>query len=82
MRRRVAGLAAAVLAAVAAAAAQAPQGAPAPIFQSQVTYVELVVTVTGPGGGFVPGLSQADFEVLDDGQPQAVESLAMVDLAA
>ena len=80
MRRYLAGLAAAGLGAIGAAHAQ--QQPPLPTFQSQVTYVELVVSVAGPGGAFVPGLSAADFDVLEDGQPQAIESLAMVDLAA
>jgi VWFA-related protein len=80
MKRHLAGMAAAACGAIATAHAQ--QSPPLPTFQSQVTYVELVVSVTGPGGAFVPGLSAADFEVLEDGEPQAIESLAMVDLAA
>jgi len=82
MSRRVAGVAAAVVGAVVASAAQGPPAAPLPTFQSQVTYVELVVGVQEAGGAFVPGLTARDFEVLEDGTPQRIESLAMVDLAA
>jgi len=82
MSRRVAGVAAAVVGAVVASAAQGPPAAPLPTFQSQVTYVELVVGVQEAGGAFVPGLTARDFEVLEDGTPQTIESLAMVDLAA
>ena len=83
MRRRLGGvLAAAALGSVALTAGQPQQGTPAPTFQSQITYVELVVSVAGADGAFVPGLTAADFEVLEDGGPQAIESFAMVDLAA
>ena len=75
------GLLVASLTSAALTAGQGPQ-APAPTFQSQVTYVELVVSAAGADGAFVPGLTAADFEVLEDGDRQAIESFAMVNLAA
>lgn len=78
MTRWAAGIAAAAFGA--AVAAQTPP--PGPTFQSQVTYVELVVSVAGPAGAFVPGLTARDFEVIEDNVPQTIESLSMVDLAA
>ena len=83
MKERLLGgvLTAAALGSAALAAGQPPQ-APAPTFQSQVTFVELVVSVADADGGFVPGLTAADFEVLEDGDRQAIESFAVVNLAA
>jgi Ca-activated chloride channel family protein len=41
-------------------------------FRSSVDLVNVTVTVTDASGRFVPGLTQEDFEVFEDGQPQQV----------
>lgn len=81
MRARLLGGALLALGVATVTAGQSPQAPPTPTFQSQVTYVELVVSVAGADGAFVPGLTAADFEVLEDGDRQTIESFAMVDLA-
>ena len=69
MRERLlGGVLAAALGSVALTAGQSRQETPVPTFQSQVTYVELVASVAGADGAFVPGLTAADFEVLEDGE--------------
>ncbi|HWM91578.1 MAG TPA: hypothetical protein VN493_12500 [Thermoanaerobaculia bacterium] len=42
---------------------------------------QLYVTVTRPIGGAALGLTAADFEILDDGEPQAVSTFSRGDLA-
>lgn len=41
-------------------------------FRSAVDMVPVSVTVTGPDGRFVPGLTAADFTVFEDGIPQQI----------
>jgi VWFA-related protein len=64
-----------------APSAQAPpppvQG---PTFRVAVDYVEVDAVVTDRDGRFVRGLTQDDFEVLEDGKPQAVTAFTLVDL--
>jgi Ca-activated chloride channel family protein len=43
-----------------------------PVFESGVELVNLTVTVTDAQSEYVRGLTQADFEVLEDGVPQAL----------
>jgi len=64
------------LLALAAAPAQsaAPQGAPVATIKTQVRRVLVDVVVTNNKGEAVTGLRQADFEVLEDGKPQAIAS--------
>lgn len=81
-RRLVGGVLVAALGSAALTAGQSPQAPTAPTFQSQVTNVELVVSAAGADGAFVRGLTAADFEVFEDGDRQAIESFALVDLAA
>ena len=81
-RRLFGGVLVVALGSAALTAGQSPQAPPIPAFRSQVTNVELVVSVAGSDGAFVRGLTAADFEVLEDGDRQAIESFAMVDLAA
>ena len=52
---------------------------PARQFSSAVNLVEAYVTVTDRTGAPVTGLRASDFEVLDDGQPQAIQAFAAGD---
>ncbi|HEX2059739.1 MAG TPA: VWA domain-containing protein [Thermoanaerobaculia bacterium] len=53
-------------------------------FQERVDihYIEVPVTVIGRDGAPVRGLSKANFEIRDDGQPRTIESFDAVDFAA
>lgn len=55
-----------------------------PAFQEKVTvsYVEVPVTVIGTGGGAVRGLTQANFEVFDDGEKRPIDSFEAIDFAS
>jgi VWFA-related protein len=57
-----------------------PQAAPTPAFPAAVDLVTVDVVVVDAKGRAVPGLSQADFSVLENGQPQAVTSFEAVQL--
>ncbi len=78
--------AAGLLLATALAAAQAPPApptvAPTPevTFKVEVNYVEEDVRVVDRDGTFVRGLKQEDFQVLEDGKPQKVQTFGMVDI--
>jgi VWFA-related protein len=73
-----------ILAAVcggALAAQQAPAPAPPPpTFRVEVNYVEVDATVTDATGAVVTDLTQDDFEVLEDGRPQAVTAFSLVSI--
>ncbi len=58
------------------------QQAPAPsiTFQVEVNYVDIDAVVTDERGNFVPGLSKEDFELLEDGKPQAISTFSLVDI--
>jgi Ca-activated chloride channel family protein len=43
-----------------------------PSFRSDVELISLTVSVTGPGGRYVSGLSADDFDISEDGQPQEI----------
>jgi VWFA-related protein len=61
---------------------QAPPTAPeVPVFGSQTAAVVVDVVVRDKKGKLVRDLTAADFTVLEDGAPQAVESLRVVDTA-
>jgi VWFA-related protein len=74
----------------AALSAQSQPPAPAPIpeppaqpaitFRAEVNYVEVDARVLDGKGGFVPGLTAADFEVLEDGKPQKVAAFTFVNI--
>src|SRR4051794_40026842 len=64
---------------VSGVAAQQAPNAPV-VFRAAVNYVELDATVTDVRGNTVADLQQADFEVLEDGKPQAIATFARVDL--
>jgi VWFA-related protein len=65
-----------------AAPAQDAQKAPPPTFPGRVEQVTVDVVVTDKKGVPVTGLTRDDFEVLEDGVPQAVVSLEAVDVPA
>jgi VWFA-related protein len=60
--------------------AQAPQTAPSVTFQVEVNYVDVDVVVTDERGNFVSGLTREDFEVLEDGKLQKVDTFAYVEI--
>lgn len=70
-------------------AQQPPQPAPAPTaaqqappvtFRAEINYVEVDATVTDAKGNPVTGLTQADFEVFEDGKPQAITTFSAVNI--
>ena len=61
-----------------AAASQAT--APEVTFKVEVNYVEEDVRVVDRDGNFVRGLKLEDFQVLEDGRPQKVQTFGMVDI--
>ena len=60
-------------------AAQSPP-TPEVTFKVEVNYVEEDVRVVDRDGNFVRGLKREDFQVLEDGRPQKVETFGMVDI--
>jgi VWFA-related protein len=63
------------------ARAQAPKAAQ-PTFQTSVNLVDVDVTVKDAAGGFVSGLTADDFEVLEDGRPQTIQTFSYIELPA
>jgi VWFA-related protein len=59
-----------------ALAASSSAQEPIPQFSSRTDLILLDVVVRDGAGGFVHGLSPADFTVLEDGQPRPVEALS------
>ena len=74
-----------LVAAVAQAPAQ-PPAQPRPVsqppvtFKVEVNYVEIDANVTDAQGNFVRTLTKDDFQILEDGKPQAVTVFSMVDI--
>src|SRR5687768_818354 len=64
---------------VATTLAQQPPQQPAPTFKSGTQVVELDVRVFDKDGRFVTGLTPADFEVIEDGAAQKVQTFFYVD---
>ena len=63
--------------AAAAVAAQVPAGQePRPVFSSSVQLVEVYATVTDAKGEPITGLREADFQVRENGAPQAISTFA------
>ena len=69
--------------------AQAPAPAPAPpqpssqppvTFKVEVNYVEIDAHVTDAQGNFVRTLTKDDFQIVEDGKPQALTAFSMVDI--
>ena len=71
-----------VVACVAAAGVAAQQGITPPpvVFRSEVNYVEVDAIVTDARGAVVSDLTEADFEILEDGRPQKIATFAQVEL--
>ena len=61
-------------------AGQPPAGTPGPTFKVQVDYVEVDVLVTDGRGNYVRDLKREDFQVFEDGKPQAVTNFALIDI--
>jgi VWFA-related protein len=85
MRHRVLSIVLAVLCCTTDPAGQQPRspGPPepqTPTFKLQVEYVELDVRVTDAKGNFVRNLTQDDFQVLEDGNPQTITAFSLVDI--
>jgi VWFA-related protein len=51
-----------------------------PSFRASISVVEVDAFVTDQTGAFVKDLTAADFELLEDGRPQAIRSFSLVDL--
>lgn len=61
--------------------APAPPQEPPPVtFRVEVNYVEVDAVVTDAQGGIVTDLTQADFDVLEDGRPQKITAFSLVNL--
>lgn len=54
--------------------------APAVTFQTEITYVDLDVTVTDQQGNLVSNLTRDDFDVFEDGKPQKIEMFSYVEI--
>src|SRR5437762_13554377 len=63
-------------------AAPSPSPAEAPAFPSKVELVTVDAVVVDAKGRAVPGLTQADFTVLEGGVPQTITSFEAVQLPA
>ena len=53
-----------------------------PVFSTRTTYVELDAVVTDGRGRIVRDLTRADFVVVEEGQPQRIETFSFVDIGA
>ena len=51
-----------------------------PTFKVSVNVVDVDVTVKDAQGNFVSGLSAGDFEVFEDGKPQAIQTFSYIEL--
>jgi Ca-activated chloride channel family protein len=77
MYRLIGHAAAALVLAGAAVAAQEPAGQePRPVFSSTVQLVEVYASVTDAKGEPITGLRQSDFQVAENGAPQAISTFA------
>ena len=78
------GLLLTVIAAGVPAHGQAPQAAPPqqpPItFRAEINYIEVDARVLDAQGKFIPDLKAGDFQVLEDGKPQAVTAFSLVNI--
>ena len=53
---------------------------PSVTFQVEVNYVDIDAVVTDERGNFVEGLAKEDFELFEDGKPQAISTFSVVDI--
>src|SRR5258707_9654516 len=60
--------------------AQPPPPQQAPTFRVRVDYVEVDVVVTDRQGNLVRDLTKDDFQVLEDGKTQTINTFTMVDI--
>ena len=60
----------------------AEQPPPVPIFRTGINFIRVDVIVTDDDGSSVTDLELADFEVFEDGEPQAIESFQLVAISA
>ena len=64
-------------------AAQGPETPPSPpsvTFQTEVNYVDVDTIVTDQQGHFVTGLTRNDFDLLEDGKPQKIDTFSLVEI--
>src|SRR5262245_40201518 len=88
MRRALQVLVLALAAVVMPVAAQQAQQAqpqqqpqtPPPVFRAGINYVRVDVIVSGRNGAPVADLKQSDFELTEDGKPQAIENFKFIKL--
>lgn len=59
---------------------EGPSQQPPVTFRAEINYVEVDARVVDAAGRFVPGLQQADFQVLEDGKPQQVSVFSFVNI--
>ena len=62
------------------ALAQQPAQPQQPTFKVSVNVVDVDVTVKDAAGNFVSGLAAEDFEVFEDGKPQAIQTFSYIEL--
>ena len=60
--------------------AEGPAQQPQATFRAAVDYVEVDVVVTDASGAFVPGLTAADFELVEDGRPQVIDAFREINV--
>lgn len=58
----------------------APAGPQTPTFRVNVEYVEVDAVVTDRDGQFVRNLTKDDFQIFEDGKPQAISTFSIVDI--
>ncbi len=66
--------------AVLASQSAPPAGQQTPTFRVNVEYVEVDAVVTDRDGQFVRGLTKDDFQIFEDGKPQAISTFSIVDI--
>lgn len=59
---------------------QDPADQPPITFKVEVNYVEIDAVVTDPQGNFVRNLTKDDFQIYEQGKPQAISSFSLVDI--
>jgi VWFA-related protein len=72
----------ALVAGIAAGAVAIRAGQDTPTFRAGVQAIEVEAVVKDAQGRFVPGLTKGDFELLEDGVVQTIDSLSLVGLHA
>lgn len=60
--------------------AQAASQQPTVTFKVEVNYVEIDAVVTDAQGNFVSGLTKDDFQISEEGKPQAISAFSRVDI--